>query len=157
MQIPKIKIKPKGYLALVIVSFTVIACLGAYKAYAELLTGFDKANEYEVMVSRKELRYLTAELTMYNAGDPKQTDQSPCISSSGDNICSLIAQGTNVCASNFLPLGVRIKIKDLGECIILDRMAERFSTRIDWALPAEKVKDAYKWGKKVVEYQILPY
>lgn len=153
MRIPKIT--PKGYLAITIIAYALIALFGCYWHYTGLLSDLDSLNSNEFKVARKEPTYLTAELTMYNAGVPAQTDASPCISASGDNICSLIAKGTNVCASNFLPLGVRIRVKDLGECVILDRMATRYSTRIDWALPADKVKDAVKWGKKVVEYQIL--
>lgn len=98
---------------------------------------------------------LTAPLTMYNAGDPSQTDGSPCISASGDNICTLIAQGTNVCAANFLPLGTEIEIEGLGKCLVLDRMARRFSDRIDWARPADEHAQAVKWGIKTVSYKII--
>ena len=96
-----------------------------------------------------------AEMTAYNAGDPYQCDMTPCISASGDNICTMLAQGQNICAANMLPLGTKIKIDGIGTCLILDRMASRFTNRIDWAYPADKHTQAVKFGLKTVNYTIL--
>ncbi len=104
---------------------------------------------------KKTERKETRETTMYNAGDPFQCDNTPCISASGDNICMLLAQGTNVCAANWLPIGTKIEVEGLGECIVLDRMAKRFSHRVDWAMQAHEKPEAIAFGLKRLSIKIL--
>ena len=53
-------------------------------------------------------------VTAYNAGDPGQTDDTPCISANGENICKALAAGQKRCAANFVPLGSRIYIDKIG-------------------------------------------
>jgi len=148
----------KFYPTIIICLFTLSMYLIAYLNYNKLINRIEQSTYYtQLNYKHTEPVWLTAKLTMYNAGDPAQTDSSPCISASGDNICTMIAQGQNVCASNFLPQGTKIRIKDLGNCIILDTMAKRYSTRIDWALPAEEKQQAIQWGIKDIQYTIIKY
>jgi 3D (Asp-Asp-Asp) domain-containing protein len=91
--------------------------------------------------------YEMRRTTMYNAGDPYQTDSSPCIGATGENICTLIAQGEAVCATNREPFGTILSINGLGECVVKDRMNSRYQGgEIDWAMPADKKAEAIAWG-----------
>lgn len=63
---------------------------------------------------------------------PEETDDSPCESANGTNICALYAEGTNVCASNAYPLGSVIEVDGLGICVVADRMNARFTNAVDW-------------------------
>lgn len=74
-------------------------------------------------------------VTAYN-GVPEQTDDTPCISASGDDICSARRWGAHVCAANFVPLGSHLAILDTSsmtayECVVLDRMNRRYPNRVD--------------------------
>ena len=110
-------------------------------------------------VDYENIPYMTKgevrETTMYNAGDLYQCDDTPCISASGDNICELLAQGTNVCAANWLKIGTIIEVEGLGECIVLDRMAKRFSHRVDWAMQAHEKPEAIAFGLKRLSIKII--
>jgi hypothetical protein len=88
------------------------------------------------------------QITMYNVGVPAQTDNSPCISANGENICTAIALGYNRCASNEFAFGTRLEVKGLGECIVTDRMNSRYTTAVDWAMPADQTKQALQFGRK---------
>jgi len=88
-------------------------------------------------------------ITMYNAGDPNQTDNTPCISANGENVCTAVALGYGRCASNKDPFGTRLFVSGLGECIVTDRMNSRYDEgEVDWALPADQYKKAVAFGKQ---------
>jgi len=86
------------------------------------------------------------EVSAYNAGDPYQTDDTPCISASGDNICQLLAQGQLICAANFVPLGTKLYIDNYGECTVLDRLNSRYTNRVDVAMQAHEKERALNFG-----------
>lgn len=88
------------------------------------------------------------DITMFNAGDPNQTDSTPCISANGENICTALALGYNRCASNEFDFGTRLEIRGLGECIVVDRMNSRYKTEVDWALTAEQKQKAIDFGRQ---------
>ena len=88
------------------------------------------------------------DITMYNAGDIYQTDDTPCISANGENICTALALGYNRCASNEFDFGTRLEIRGLGECIVTDRMASRYKTAVDWALTADQKQKALQFGRQ---------
>jgi hypothetical protein len=69
------------------------------------------------IVRSETIRVVTA----YNAGDPGQTDDTPCISASGENICKALAKGKKRCAANFVPLGSRLHVEKIGVCLVTDR------------------------------------
>jgi len=95
------------------------------------------------------------EVTAYNAGIEAQTDNTPCISASGDDICVMLERGDRVCATNFVPLGTRLHIKNYGDCIVLDRMNSRFKNRVDIAMKASEYERAVKFGLQSLEVSII--
>jgi 3D (Asp-Asp-Asp) domain-containing protein len=92
-------------------------------------------------------------LTAYNS-EVGQTDDSPCITANGFNVCENGIEDT--VAANFLPFGTKIKIPALfGDrvFVVRDRMNKRFSNRVDvWMI--EK-PDAVKFGVKVARIEVL--
>ena len=93
-----------------------------------------------------ELQGVLREVTMYNAGDPAQTDSSPCISANGENVCNAIALGYKRCAANFVPLGTDLIIQNYGECKVTDRMNSRYKNRVDIAVGADEYQRAINFG-----------
>lgn len=85
------------------------------------------------------------EVTAYNAGDPNQTDSTPC-DGAGGNICERLEAGEKVCAANFVPLGTKLEIDGYGECTVLDRMNSRFINRVDIAFKKTEKERAIKFG-----------
>lgn len=100
-------------------------------------------------------KVIYREFTAYNAGDPYQCDDTPCISASLDNICELLAQGQVIFASNEFPLGTKLYVEGIGEGIVLDRMNSRFKTRIDVAMQAHEKPRAIAFGLQTLKIKIL--
>ena len=101
----------------------------------------------------KVVRTSTHTMTAYNS-EAAQTDNSPCITANGFNVCEHGVEDT--IAANFLPMGTKVKIPDLfGDRIFVvrDRMNQRHANRVDvW------MKDrtsAIKFGVKVAKIQVL--
>jgi 3D (Asp-Asp-Asp) domain-containing protein len=95
------------------------------------------------------------EVTAYNAGDPSQTDASPCITADGANACEALAQGEKICAANFAPLGSYLEIEGYGICRVADRMNSRFANRVDIAMEAHEKDRAVKFGLQHLEVSQL--
>ena len=64
-----------------------------------------------------------AEVSAYTSRT-EETDGSPCISADNTNICEY--KGC-VIASNDYPLGSKIELEGVGECIVKDRMNSRYT------------------------------
>lgn len=93
-------------------------------------------------------------VTAYNSV-PWQTDSTPCISADGSNICELKNKGEESCAAA-LPFGTKINIPGFGVCTVRDRLAPRFSNRIDLYLGgAEQIPAAKQWGKRALLVDVL--
>lgn len=115
------------------------------------------AEESEVVTETKTtvtvLRTSTHTMTAYNS-DPAQTDDTPCITANGFNVCEHGVEDT--IAANFLKFGTKVRIPELyGDRIFVvrDRMNKRYSDRVDiWM--KEKV-DARKFGVKVAKIEIV--
>jgi 3D (Asp-Asp-Asp) domain-containing protein len=107
------------------------------------------------VANNKKIEATLREVTAYNAGIPAQTDASPCISASGDNICEMLARGEKICATNFVPLGTKLSIKNYGECTVLDRMNSRFKNRVDIAMEAHEYQRAVKFGLQTLEVSVI--
>jgi len=92
-------------------------------------------------------------ITAYNS-EVGQTDNSPCITANGFNVCEHGVEDT--IAANFLTFGTKVKIPALfGDrvFVVRDRMNKRFSDRVDvWML--EK-STAIKFGVKVAKIEVL--
>ena len=92
-------------------------------------------------------------MTAYNS-EVGQTDDSPCITANGFNVCEHGIEDT--IAANFLKMGTKVKIPDLyGDRIFVvrDRMNKKHPDRVDiW------MKDrpsAIKFGVKTAKIQVL--
>ena len=83
-----------------------------------------------------------------------QTDDSPCITANGFDVCENGVEDT--IAANFLPFGAKIKIPELfGDrvFVVRDRMNRRFSNRVDvWMIEKQ---DAKQFGVKYAKIQVL--
>lgn len=92
-------------------------------------------------------------ITAYNS-EAAQTDDSPCITANGFNVCEHGEEDT--IAANFLKFGTKVKIPELfGDRIFIvrDRMNKRYSDRVDvWMV---KRQDAVKFGVKKVTIQVI--
>ena len=93
-------------------------------------------------------------VTAYNAGDVNQTDDDPCKSATGDDICELLEQGINVCAINSLPFYSILEVDKMGECVVLDRTNSRYKNRVDWAMKLSEKDRAIKFGKQKLEIKV---
>lgn len=95
----------------------------------------------------------TRTITAYTSM-PSQTDGSPCSAARGHNICEMWDQGYNICASNAFVIGTILRIDHLGDCIVLDRMNNRFPNRIDWYAGYDKdCLDDYQLGDSCPNWQ----
>lgn len=107
------------------------------------------ATSTEVKVKSTSVHVITA----YNS-DVAQTDDSPCITANGFNVCKHGEEDT--IAANFLKFGTKVKIPELyGDRIFVvrDRMNAKHPNRVDiW------MKDrtsAIKFGVKTAKIQVL--
>ena len=94
-------------------------------------------------------------VTAYNAGDPRQTDDTPCISANGENICNALADGQKRCAANFVPLGSSIYIDKIGVCQVTDRTNRRYRNRVDIAMQKHEYDKALRFGRQKLHVKIL--
>ncbi|MFA5184549.1 MAG: hypothetical protein WC456_03410 [Patescibacteria group bacterium] len=92
-------------------------------------------------------------ITAYNS-EAAQTDDSPCITANGFNVCTHGVEDT--IAANFLKFGTKVKIPELfGDRIFIvrDRMNSRYTSRVDvWM---KEKKDALRFGVKVAQIQVV--
>jgi len=93
----------------------------------------------EAVVCENELIF---EITAFNTV-PEQTDNSPCISASGDNICG---RTDVVACPRKYPLGTIFQI-DGKDYICLDRLADKYNNRIDISFDKDIV-GARQFGKQ---------
>jgi len=103
------------------------------------------------------LTILTVQVSAYNVGDVHQTDSTPCIGATSEDLCEAIKH-ENICAYNQVPLGTRIYIEGYGWCRVADRTHPKYANRIDLAFPLEQKGEALNWGvrtKKVLIKSIL--
>lgn len=101
----------------------------------------------------KVIRESTHTMTAYNS-EAGQTDDTPCITANGFNVCEHGIEDT--IAANFLPLGTKVKIPDLyGDRIFIvrDRMNKKHPNRVDvWMKDRH---DAIQFGVKVAKIQVI--
>lgn len=97
---------------------------------------------------------ITKTVTAYNSV-PAQTDSSPCISADGSDICKLYAQGDYSCAAA-LPFGTKLSIPGFGTCTVRDRLAAKYSQRVDIHMGGvESIQKAKNWGKRTLTVTII--
>ncbi len=92
-------------------------------------------------------------MTAYNS-EVGQTDDSPCITANGFNVCEHGVEDT--VAANFLRFGTKVKIPELfGDrvFVVRDRMNERYTDRVDvWMIEKQ---DAKQFGVKYAKIEVL--
>jgi len=92
-------------------------------------------------------------ITAYNS-EAAQTDDSPCITANGFNVCEHGQEDT--IAANFLPFGTKVMIPELfGDrvFVVRDRMNKRHTSRVDVWMKDRQV--ALKFGVKVAKIQVI--
>jgi 3D (Asp-Asp-Asp) domain-containing protein len=94
-------------------------------------------------------------VTAYNAGDPRQTDDTPCISANGENICKALAKGKKRCAANFVPLGSHLHVEKIGVCRVTDRTNKRYRNRVDIAMQRDEYHEARRFGRQKLTVKII--
>jgi 3D (Asp-Asp-Asp) domain-containing protein len=121
-------------------------------AYADPMMSpllYSKNQHYKV--KSETIRVVTA----YNVGDPRQTDNTPCISANGENICRALANGEMRCAANFVPLGSHLYVDKIGVCLVTDRMNKRYRNRVDIAMQKDEYRKALRFGRQKLHVKIL--
>lgn len=94
--------------------------------------------------------------TAYSS-DVGQTDDSPCVTATGYDVCENYALygAANTIASNFLPLHTVVKIPELyGDelFVVRDRMNDRFYNRLDVWMPTRG--QAVRFGVKYLKIEV---
>jgi len=134
-------------LSILLIVFTVFGVAYAGPVMSPLPA--EKNQPYEVI--SETIRVVTA----YNVGDPSQTDDTPCISANGENICQALAKGKMRCAANFVPLGSRLHVDKVGVCLVTDRMNKRYRNRVDIAMQKDEYRKACRFGRQKLQVKIL--
>lgn len=102
---------------------------------------------------QKVVRTSTHVMTAYNS-EPGQTDNSPCITANGFNVCEHGKEDT--IAANFLKFGTKVQIPELfGDRIFIvrDRMNKKHPNRVDiWMIDKQA---ALKFGVKTAKIVVL--
>ena len=80
-----------------------------------------RAEDKVYFVKSETIRYVTA----YNVGIEAQTDSTPCIGAANTNLCEALARGESHCAANFVKLGTKLHVDNVGVCTVTDRMNKR--------------------------------
>jgi 3D (Asp-Asp-Asp) domain-containing protein len=128
-----------------------------------ILAGYSIAHADSIespLLILKNLHYIVRSetirvVTAYNAGDPRQTDDTPCISASGENICKALAKGKKRCAANFVPLGSRLHVEKIGVCLVTDRTNRRYRNRVDIAMQRDEYHKARRFGRQKLQVKII--
>ena len=132
------------------ISMIILAACGSAGAdQSNSLSLIHKNQQY--IVKSETIRIVTA----YNAGDPRQTDDTPCISANGENICDALAKGQKRCAANFVPLGSQLYVDKIGVCLVTDRMNKRYRNRVDIAMLKDEYHKARRFGRQKLNVKII--
>ena len=112
------------------------------------------------LLIEKQIRYIVRSetirvVTAYNAGDPAQTDDSPCIAANGENICKALEKGKKRCAANFVPLGSSLYVDKFGVCLVTDRTNKRYRNRVDIAMQKNEYQKARRFGRQKLKVKII--
>ena len=96
-------------------------------------------------------------ISVYNVGDINQCSGDPCIAANGENICKALDKGYKRCAANFVKFGTILEIEGYGECLVVDRMANRFGQNVDLAFKYEDRQEALNFGRQNLKVSIVEY
>lgn len=117
-------------------------CVKVAQGHGGYLGQFDCSNptdrkkwaEYELSLKNVKAVITHKIIVTGYSSRSEETDDSPCISADGSNICELYAKGELICATNDFPMHSTLAIEGIGTCIIRDRMNRRYTgtNRVDW-------------------------
>ena len=133
-----------------IIGFIVLASCSTVNA-GQLNFSLVLIKNQRYLVKSETIRVVTA----YNAGDPNQTDDSPCISANGENLCKALARGQKRCAANFVPLGSHLYVDKIGVCLVTDRTNSRYHNRVDIAMQKNDYRKAIQFGRQKLHVKII--
>lgn len=113
--------------------------------------------ELPVCRSAPKPKKIVRVLSTAYSSDVAQTDNSPCITATGYDVCENYAKygAANTIASNFLPMHTVIKIPELyGDelFVVRDRMNDRFYNRLDLWMPTKG--QAVRYGVKYIRVEV---
>ncbi len=97
----------------------------------------------------ENFKTINAIVYAYNA-EKSQTDDSPCITANGFNLCGDIRHST--VANNCLPFNTHVIIVDTV-FVVRDRMNSRYGCNV-FDIFMKSHEDAIRWGKKKLEVKI---
>lgn len=123
-----------------------------------MLAEENEPTEFPAADERQPLRKIWVLATAYSS-TPDQTDDTPCVTANGYDLCSAYeTQGEgNTIAANFLFFNQQVKLPDIfgGKILVVrDRMNQRYGRgRIDVWLPTRE--EAKQFGVKWVEMEIF--
>lgn len=108
----------------------------------------EKWNAY--LEEKENLRFF-ATITAYTSR-AQETDATPEVGATGENLWILYQQGKNSCASNDYVFGTRLLIPGLGDCTVRDRMNRRYTGtgHIDFYF-GYSTSQALKFGSKKLQ------
>lgn len=141
---------PPAFVKCLFTLFIIFSAIGI--SYADSMMSpllLHKNQKYTV--KSETIRVVTA----YNVGDPRQTDDTPCIAANGEDICSALAKGEMRCAANFVPLGSHLYVDKIGVCLVTDRMNRRYRNRVDIAMEKDEYHKARRFGRQKLQVKIL--
>ncbi|MDD5438321.1 MAG: hypothetical protein PHC70_04200 [Patescibacteria group bacterium] len=115
------------------------------------------SQELPVCRPARQPKQIVKVLSTAYSSDVNQTDNSPCETATGYDVCQSYALygATNTIASNFLPLHTVVKIPELyGDelFVVRDRMNDRFYNRVDVWMPTRG--QAVRYGVKYIKLEI---
>ena len=148
----------KGSYALILVQFAKILFMSLIILSAFGFAHADQINS-SLLIHKNQQYIVTSEtiriVTAYNAGDPRQTDDTPCISANGENLCDALAKGEKRCAANFVPLGSQLYVDKVGMCLVTDRTNKRYRNRVDIAMQKDEYHKARQFGRQKLHVKIV--
>ena len=149
-------LRKKSLFILIFAIFIAIFSLPKFSSWAYYepsTTSFFNKIQYLVDKSLEPKPEITKLYVTAYSSNEDETDDSPCITSSGYNLCQHNLE--NVVACNFLPIGAKVKFPQLDPdkfYTVVDRMHERFNDRIDiWMNAKAKARN---FGLKYLTVEI---
>ena len=134
-----------------LISLLILAACYSTAAADQVNSSLMIHNNQQYIVKSETIRIVTA----YNAGDPNQTDDTPCISANGENLCEALVKGQKRCAANFVPLNSRLYVDKIGVCLVTDRTNKRYRNRVDIAMQKSEYHKALQFGRQKLHVKII--
>jgi 3D (Asp-Asp-Asp) domain-containing protein len=128
--------------------FFLAPSLGKFETFTDEC---DLQYHLESMLPYNEDKTITtsfiAEVSAYTLGRESETDNSPCIGASGEDMCAMARNGLLMFANNYYKLGTVVCISSVGCGVIKDRMNERYG-RNNFDVATLNLKENIRFGRK---------